>query len=140
MLKVKDVMSCRAITAQKDESVQSVAQKMSKNDIGVIPVCEQDLLVGIVTDRDIVLRCAADDKSCSRTTAKEIMTSDALVVSPMQTVDNAAKIMAKAQYKRLPVTEGGKVIGILSLSDVVKSSSYAMEAAKTFGEISKDKN
>jgi CBS domain-containing protein len=138
-VQVSDVMTENVITANENESITDVAKKMAQFDIGVIPVCSNDALLGVITDRDITLRCVATGRSTDTVKAREIMSSNAISISPTQNLQDAATIMAKAQYRRLPVTDAGKVVGILSIGDMARLNGYDMETAKAFSEINEDK-
>ncbi len=138
-MQVSDVMTENVITANENESITDVAKKMAQFDIGVIPVCSNDALLGVITDRDITLRCVATGRSTDTVKAREIMSSNAISISPTQNLQDAATIMAKAQYRRLPVTDAGKVVGILSIGDMARLNGYDMETAKAFSEINEDK-
>ena len=89
-----------------------------------------------MTDRDIVLRCLAAEEDPTRTTVGEIMTRGCATVSPKDDVREAGRIMAATQVRRLPVTEEGKVVGMVSLGDLATSRTHDMEASKALSDIS----
>ena len=93
-------------------------------------------LRGIVTDRDIVLRCIAAEDDPAQTQVKDIMTRNCAVVSPDDDAREATRLMAARQVRRLPVLEGGKVVGMVSLGDLAKCRQFDMEAGKALSEIS----
>jgi CBS domain-containing protein len=140
LMQVSDVMTENVIKADENESITDVAKKMAQFDIGVLPVCNSDNLLGVITDRDITLRCVAAGRNTDTVKAREIMSSNAISISPTQNLQDAATIMAKAQYRRLPVTDNGKVVGILSIGDLARLSGYDMETARAFSEINEDKD
>jgi CBS domain-containing protein len=100
-----------------------------------LPVCREDgRLQGIITDRDIVLRCVAAEIDPEKTTVGEIMTKSLVTASPRDDVRRAAQLMASAQVRRLPVTDGGRLVGMLSLGDLAGACDD--EAAHALTDIS----
>lgn len=95
-------------------------------------------LRGIVTDRDIVLRCVAAEEDPAQVPVRDIMTRNCATVSPGDDCREATRLMAAQQVRRLPVTEGGKIVGIVSLGDLAKCQAFDMEVAKALSEISEN--
>ena len=127
-------------TASESDSVSDVAAEMAKKNIGFVPVTDSSGAVsGIITDRDIVLRCVAGVNDSSKITAGEIMTSGAVSISGENSPIEAARLMAKNQVRRLPVTENGKVVGVLSLGDLSRRETMFAETAAAFCDICEDK-
>jgi signal-transduction protein with cAMP-binding, CBS, and nucleotidyltransferase domain len=91
---------------------------MRDEDIGALPVVQDGELRGIVTDRDIVVRAIADGKEPSTTTVQEVLSEELESVEPEDDVEEAADLMASRQIRRLPVVQGGKLIGMVSLGDI----------------------
>jgi len=136
-MQVRDLMSHGVVTIDPSESASLAARLLSRHNIGALPVCGEDgRLRGIVTDRDIVLRCLAAEEDPTHTTVGEIMTRGCATVSPHEDAREASRIMASAQVRRLPVTEEGKVVGMVSLGDLAVSRAYNMEASKALSDIS----
>jgi CBS domain-containing protein len=117
-MKIREIMSTNIVKATPDNTLTDIALMMKNEDIGVLPVVEEDELIGIVTDRDIVVRAIADGKDPSSTTVAEIVSEDVESVSPDDNVEKAAKIMADRQIRRLPVVEDRHVAGMVSLGDI----------------------
>lgn len=135
-MQVKDIMSTKIISVAPEESATVAARLLSRYNIGVLPVCSSDgKLRGMVTDRDIVLRCVANDDDPHETRISEIMTRRVLAVSPQEDTAAAAELMARAQVRRLPVQEKGKIVGMVTLGDLVKLPDHSMEAAEALGGI-----
>ena len=112
---------------------------LSRHNVGVLPVCSADKkLRGMVTDRDIVLRCVAAEEDPAQTQVKDIMTRHPASVSPSSDCRAAAQMMARHQVRRLPVVEEDKLVGIVSLCDLVHNSRLEMEAAHALSEISEN--
>ena len=92
----------------------------------------------MVTDRDIVVRCVAAGDDPERTRVAEIMTRRILAAEPDRSVDEAARLMAREQVRRLPVQERGRLVGMVSLGDVAVRPDYTMEAGEALQEISQN--
>lgn len=122
---IKDVMSRHIATVGEETTIADTAVLMEEYNIGVVPVVEQKQLLGVVTDRDIVLRCVAKGKDITQTKVKEVMSKNMVSVSPDQPLDMALQAMAGRQVKRLAVTDQGKLAGVISLSDIARIRSSA---------------
>lgn len=134
---VKELMSKNPVTISQEESAAVAARLLSRHNLGSLPVCGSDgRLRGIVTDRDIVLRCVAAENDPDITPVREIMSRSMITVSPEDDVRSAVQLMAGRQVRRLPVVEKGKVVGMLSLGDMARSDRFDMECAKALSEIS----
>ena len=136
-MQVRDFMNPSVVTITPGESASLAARLLARHNLGSLPVCGDDGgLRGIVTDRDIVLRCVAAEEDPAQTQVKDIMTRGCAVVSPDDDAREATRLMAARQVRRLPVTEAGKLVGMVSLGDLAKSQQYDMEASKALAEIS----
>ena len=133
--KIKDIMSKIIISVMPSTTVQDAAKLMQQNNIGSVPVVSAGEIKGILTDRDIILRCVAFGKDPSQVKAEDIMTSHVACLTPEQPVDDAMNMMATEQVRRLPVVEGGVIQGIVSFSDVARRHT-GPEVAETIGQIS----
>ena len=115
-----------------DTSIVALARKMQQFDIGAIPVGENDRLIGMVTDRDIVIRGVADGKDPSKLTARDVMTKGVIYCRDSEDVDEAARIMESKQIRRLPVIDANKrMVGMISLGDVSHAASREVAAEVT---------
>lgn len=134
---VSELMSNTLITISPDEPASLAARLLYRHNIGSVPVCAEDgKLKGVVTDRDIVLRCVAAENDPETTPVREIMTRGLVTINPNADVREAAQKMAESQIRRLPVVEAGKLVGYLSIGDLAKTHMYDMEASKALSEIS----
>ncbi|MCL1632907.1 CBS domain-containing protein [Sporolactobacillus sp. CPB3-1] len=134
---LKDIMSSNVICCTPDEPVQAAADLMRKHNIGCIPVTENGRFEGIITDRDITLRSAAVGKESNQMTVRECMSNHALISgSPDMNVQEAAKMMAEHQIRRLPVVENGQVVGMVALADLATEEQFDHEAEKALAGIS----
>ena len=117
---VRDAMTPNPRTVALDHSVVEAAQIMEKEDVGSVPVVDADnILVGMITDRDIALRVVAAERDPRSTTAGEVATKQVSPAYPDVSLDEALELMAYLQVRRLPVIEDDRVIGILAQADVV---------------------
>src|SRR5688572_27441708 len=137
-MKIKDVMTRSVETVRPDQTLQEAASRMKSLDVGPMPVCENDKLVGMLTDRDIVLRAAADGKDLRTTKVREAMTPDVVVCAEDDDVRDAAKKMKDRQIRRLVVVDGQKkVAGIVSLGDIAVDTSDEKMSGRVLEEVSK---
>mgnify|MGYP002515193932 CR=1 FL=1 len=138
-MKVREVMTGPVIRIHPEETVSVAARTLTNHNIGILPVCGSDgRLCGLVTDRDLVTRCIAAGKEPTRTTVREVMTSN--VVSVRQDMDTvaAAQLMGRQQIRRLPVLENGKLCGMISLGDLANSEETAYDATDALSGISRN--
>lgn len=135
-MKVRQVMTSSVDWVSPDTSVVEVAKLMKKVDVGSIPICEGNKLVGIITDRDIVLKVVAVGGNSSSTSAKDIMNTKVISVTADQDAHQAADLMAKNQIRRLPVLEMGNLIGIVALGDLAIERIHINEAGDALSGIS----
>lgn len=117
-MKVKEIMSRDIASLSSDDTIERAAQMMKQYDVGSIPVCRQENVIGIVTDRDITLRCVATGQDVKQQKVSDIMTADPVVGSPDMNVSDAAKIMSEKQIRRLPIVENNNLVGIVALGDI----------------------
>jgi CBS domain-containing protein len=136
-MKVKQIMTDHVITVGQREPVAHAARLMKRGNLGALPVCDDEgRLRGIVTDRDIVTRCVAADDDPSDTPVREIMSRGIVTCGAEDDADELIRTMSARQVRRVPVTEGGKVVGMVSLADLARSDLFSMEAAEALSEIS----
>ena len=137
MMLVRHAMATRPITASPDMNADDAAGLMAANDIGVVPVTEGERLVGIVTDRDLVLRVLAERKDPRSVRLGDIATSRGLeTTSPDTQLCDARALMAERRIRRLPVVKDGSLIGMLSLGDVAVGSASMRSVGETLATIS----
>jgi CBS domain-containing protein len=117
MKKVNDIMAEDVVTAAPVMPINEAAKLMLKEDVGCLVVMEGNKIGGIVTDRDL-LACAAQGHNMQKCSVSNHMSSPVVAVPPDTLLINLAKVMAASQIKRVPITEGGKLVGIISFSDI----------------------
>ena len=123
---IRDAMTSNPRGVDTSTSVVEAARLMKSEDVGPLPVVEGERLVGMVTDRDIVLRVVAEGKDPQSSTVGEIASRDLVTVDPQQDLDEALRLMAQHQVRRLPVVEeGGRLVGILAQADIAREGDDA---------------
>ena len=134
---VHELMNKNVIAISPMETSSFASRLLSRCNVGALPVCaDGGRLRGIITDRDIVLRCIAAERDPAFTPVGEIMSKRVFSVSPDDDVREASRLMAEMQIRRLPVTDEGKLVGIISIGDLAKCGRFEMEASKALSEIS----
>ena len=124
-MKVKDCMCNDVCCVKPETNLKEVAKIMSQNHIGCLPVCDNNnSICGIVTDRDLVLRCIACDKNIDNTPVSDIMSCNVCTCKETDDITNAQSKMGQKQIRRLPVCDNNnKIVGILTLGDLAKNDS-----------------
>jgi CBS domain-containing protein len=119
--RIGDLMTDSPKTVSADQSVVDASRAMRDDDVGLVPVVEGERLVGTVTDRDIAIRVVAEERDPRSTTVRDIASTDLVTVDPDQDLDEALRLMAEHQVRRLPVVEeDGKLVGIVAQADVAR--------------------
>ena len=134
-MKVSDLMTSQPATVGPDDPCAKAATLMREEDCGAIPVVKGGKLVGIVTDRDIAIRAVADGRDPKTTKVSEVMSADPVTVTPDTDADEARRLMADHQVRRLPVVEDGRLLGIVVTAQLARREN-AEEMGETIKEIS----
>lgn len=135
-MKVKDIMTKSIASLNANDTVEHAAQLMKEHNIGSLPVCNGEKVIGMVTDRDITLRSTAEGENVQKQTVRDIMTSNPVIVSPEIDAHEAARIMSERQIRRLPVVEDNNLVGIVSLGDISVEPNLGDNAGRALSEIS----
>ena len=121
---VKELMSSNLRTVSTEQTIADAARIMRDENVGLVPVVEGERLVGTVTDRDIAIRVVAEQKDPASTRVQEIASTELVTVDPQQDLDEALRLMAQHQVRRLPVVEeDGRLVGIVAQADVARAGS-----------------
>jgi CBS-domain-containing membrane protein len=135
MTKVGEIMTRSVAVVQQDDTLQQAAQKMKSLNIGSLPVCDGDAMVGVVTDRDITVRGVAAGLVPQESRVSDVMTAEMRWCSEGDSVQQAMEVMGEAQVRRLAVLdENRKIVGVVSLGDLATRQSAHTDA--TLREIS----
>ncbi len=135
-MKLKDIMTASVVSVSPGESVEVAARALARHNIGALPVCTEDKrLLGVVTDRDLVTRCVATGRSPAATKVGDVMTAQVRYASPDMEVGVAAHLMGTEQIRRLPVVDGGRLCGMVSLGDIACRDYSLADAADALSDI-----
>jgi CBS domain-containing protein len=123
-MKVREIMTKEVQVIHPDDSLQAAAQKMSSHDIGFLPVLEADQMVGVITDRDLVLRGIAQGMNSTAMLGRDLMTSPVIYCFEDQDVKDAVKLMEESQIRRLVILSRSekRPVGVISLGDLALNS------------------
>jgi CBS domain-containing protein len=136
-MQLRDVMTRDVDVVRPDASIREAAGKMRSIDVGLVPVCDGQRLVGMVTDRDIAVRAVADGRDPNTTRVQEVMTPDIAYCFEDEDVDRAATTMEERQVRRLPVLDADKrLVGIVSLGDLAVGTRDSDRVGQTLEEVS----
>ena len=119
-LKVEDVMIKNVITVNPDATVKEAVEIMNEHEIGCLVVMEGNKLVGILTERDMLKRVLGESRNSEKTKVREIMTTSVITTSPTTDLEEAAKLMFERNVKKLPVVMEGKLVGLVTLTDLAR--------------------
>lgn len=136
MRTVADIMSKDIKFCTPHDSITTAAKIMRDIQCGSVPVCEGNKVVGIVTDRDIVINIVAEGKDGNSTHCHDCMSTDVITCSTNTDVHECAKMMADHQIRRIPVVENGNIVGIIAIGDLAKENIYINEAGDALSDIS----
>jgi CBS domain-containing protein len=117
---IKEVMTSDVLACEPNATVIDAAKLMAQEDVGPLPIVEDGRIVGIVTDRDLVVRVLAEGRDPGSTMVGEIASRELVTVSPDDGLDQALSLMAERQVRRLPVVDGDRLIGIVAQADVAR--------------------
>ena len=137
-LDVKEIMVEKVVSIQAEATVKDAVDLMNRHDIGCLIVDKDGTVEGIITERDVLKRVVSESKDVSLTKVSEVMSKPLIVGGPTMYIEDAVKLMLKKNIKKLPITEGGQVIGIITLSDVAKVANIEPQIAKVVEELKKN--
>lgn len=137
MKKLKDIMTTHVDVIAPDALAEDAATKMKGLNVGAIPVCDGEKLVGMITDRDLVLRVMAEHRDPKKSRVSEAMSSDILFCYEDDDVEKASRMMSQKQIRRLPIlSTGKKLVGIVSLGDLAVHGTDAQMSGKILEQVS----
>jgi CBS domain-containing protein len=123
---IREIMTANPSTIEPNQSVVEAARVMKQEDAGVVPVTENGRLTGMVTDRDIAIRVVAEGKDPQSTTVGEVASTNLVTLDPQQDLDEALRLMAQHQVRRLPVVEeDGRLVGVVAQADIARTGDDA---------------
>lgn len=116
--KIKEVMTANPVTVEISDTIHDAARAMREKDIGAVVVMRDSEVAGVLTDRDVTVRAVADGKNPDQVRVQEICSVDITTLSPDDSVDKAVQLMRDKAVRRVPVVQGGKPVGIVSIGDL----------------------
>ena len=134
---IRDIMTTDPMCVSERDSIREVARIMAREDTGVVPVVDGKKIIGMITDRDIVVRLVAEGKDPANAHVNEAMTKNVRAVKETDTVNDALNVMSSAQVRRVPVVnDRNEIVGIVSMKDVAGSGNQEGKVGQTVGNIS----
>jgi CBS domain-containing protein len=133
-LKVEDVMIKEVVTIDGSSSVKEAAEIMNKFEIGGLIAVKKGKAMGIVTERDLLKRVIADSKDSHKTKVKEIMTSPLVITEPNMDLGEAVRLMFQMKIKKLPVVDGKRLVGLVTLTDIARFQPEIMSILRQLAE------
>ena len=135
-MKLREIMSRNVLSVASEESVEVAARTLAQHNVGALAVVNGNgKLCGVVTDRDLVIRCMAAGRTPAQTKVSQVMTKGVTVAESEMDVGVAAHLMGRRQVRRLPVVEKGRLCGMVSLGDIARWEACAMDAAEALSDI-----
>ena len=120
---IREVMTSNPRAIEADKPVLDAAKMMRDEDVGLAPIVEGERLVGTLTDRDIATRVVAEGKDPETTSVREVASTELVIVDPEQDLDEAVRLMAQHQVRRIPVVEeDGRLVGVVAQADVARQA------------------
>jgi len=129
-LKVEDVMVKEVITIDENSTVKEAAEIMNKFEIGCLIAVRKGKAMGIITERDLLKRVVAEAKDANKTKVKDVMSSPLVVVEPKMDLEEAVKLMFQMKIKKLPVVDGKRLVGLVSLTDIARFQPQVIKILK----------
>ena len=134
---VRDVMTPNPASVSEKDSIKRVAEIMKREDAGVVPVVDGKKVIGIITDRDIVVRLLAEGKDCGKASVNDVMSREVRAVKDNTPINEVLQLMSREQIRRVPVTNSNnELIGIVSIGDIASDSKEIVKVGRTVEEIS----
>jgi CBS domain-containing protein len=134
---IRDVMTPNPACVSAKDSIRDVARIMAREDTGVVPVVDGKKVIGMITDRDIVVRLVAEGKDLSNTKVNDAMTKNVRSIKEDSTINDALQVMSNSQIRRVPVVNNNnEIIGIVSMKDIATDSRETGKLGKAVEEIS----
>jgi CBS domain-containing protein len=134
---VRDVMTANPVCVSEKDSVQDAARIMAREDTGVVPVVDGKKIIGLITDRDIVVRLIAEGKDLANARVNEAMTKNVRTVREDASVNDVLEVMNRSEVRRVPVVnDRDELVGIVSIGDVAEKTNQDGKVGKTVENIS----
>jgi CBS domain-containing protein len=129
-LKLEDIMVKEVMTIDENSTVKEAAEVMNKFEIGCLVAVRKDKAIGMITERDLLKRVVTEAKDVAETRVKDIMSSPLVVVDPGMDLEEAVKLMFQMKIKKLPVVDGKRLVGLVTLTDIARFQPRMMKVLK----------
>jgi CBS domain-containing protein len=136
-VQLRDVMTPNPVTVQPSATLQEAARIMRDEDTGVVPIVENGRPVGVITDRDIVVRAVAEGGEAVRRSVRDVASGDLVTVAPDMSTEDAAELMASRQVRRVLVCENERLVGVASIGDLAVKGRDDQRMGDTLEDISR---
>ena len=134
---VDEIMVEKVVSIRVDATIKDAVNLMNTHDIGCLIVSKNGEIQGIITERDILKRVVAESRDAELTKVSDVMSKPLVVGGPTMYIEDAAKLMFKKNIKKLPITKGGRLVGIITLSDIARVTNIEPQIAKVVEELKK---
>jgi CBS domain-containing protein len=136
-MKIKEIITREPMCISPDANLVEAAEDMKALDVGILPICENDQLVGAVTDRDITVRAVAEGRNPQTTKVRDVMSDEVIYCFDDQNVEEAARVMEEMQVRRLPILDHDhRLVGIVSIGDLAARAHQIDLAGRTLAAVS----
>lgn len=135
-MKIREIMSRPVATVSSEDTIDVAARLMKEHNVGSIPVCSNEIVIGIITDRDIVLKSVAEGTNPTAQKVSEIMSLKPVLGNPDMDIAEAGLLMGENQIRRLPIVEDDKLVGIISLGDIAVEPDLQDNAGSILSDVS----
>ncbi|WP_446898358.1 CBS domain-containing protein [Clostridium sp. LBM24168] len=135
-MKIKDIMTESVVSLNVNDTIERAAELMAQYNIGSVPVCEENKVVGMITDRDIAIRSSSQGQNSKTKTVRDVMSSNPVTASPDMDVSEVSRIMSERQIRRIPIVQNGNLVGVVSLGDLAVEPKCEHEAEGALSSIS----
>ena len=136
-MKIKDIMTKDLIVGKESDTISKIAEWMKKYDVGFIPIARDKKIIGVITDRDIVVKALANGAK-PNTEVSNYMSENVITIDVEESIDSLFETMKKNKVKRILITDHKRLVGIVSLSDLLDSEKKVLETVKEIWQIRKN--
>ncbi|MCH3965231.1 MAG: CBS domain-containing protein [Clostridium sp.] len=135
-MKIRDIMTQSVVSLNVNDTIERAAELMEQYNIGSVPVCEGNKVVGMITDRDIAIRSSSQGQNSKTKVVRDVMSSNPVTASPDMDVCEVSRIMSERQIRRIPIVENDNLVGIVALGDLAVDPKLEHEAEGALSSIS----
>ena len=138
-IRIRDIMNTNPVMINRKASVLDAVKEMKSEKVGSIVIVENGKPIGVLTESDILRKIVAEGKDASEIAVEKVMSSPTITISPDEKIENAVKLMGKNRIRRLPVVEGGKLVGMVTERDILQFSPLLLNILEEWARITKER-